>query len=201
MMKTFLHVGCGHKTKDQTTLEFQKPSWNEIRLDINPEVQPDIIGSTTDLSNVNTVSMDAVFSSHNIEHIYPHEVQLALLEYLRILNADGIFVVTCPDLQSVCAVVADDKLTDKVYDSPAGPITPLDILYGHMASVAAGNIFMAHKSGFTRKTLTESVIKAGFGTVIVRRREHPYYDLWAIATKSRVEESRMKELAEQHFPN
>ena len=199
-MKTFLHVGCGHKTKDQTTLEFQKPSWNEIRLDIDPEVQPDIIGSTTDLSNVDTVSMDAVFSSHNIEHIYPHEVQLALREYLRILNSEGIFVVTCPDLQSVCAVVADDKLTDKVYDSPAGPITPLDILYGHMASVAAGNVFMAHKSGFTRKTLTESVIKAGFGTVIVRKREHPYYDLWAIATKSPVGESRMKELAAQHFP-
>ena len=199
-MKTFLHVGCGHKTKDQTTLEFQKPSWKEIRLDINPEVQPDIIGSTTDLSNVATGSVAAVFSSHNIEHIHPHEIQTALLEYLRILNSDGIFVVTCPDLQSVCAVVADDKLTEKVYDSPAGPITPLDILYGHMASVAAGNIFMAHKCGFTRKTLTESLVKAGFGTIIARRREHPYYDLWAIATKSQVEESRMKELAQQHFP-
>lgn len=199
-MKTFLHVGCGHKTKDQTTLEFQKPSWNEIRLDIDPTVDPDIIGSTTDLSKVDNASVDAVFSSHNIEHVYPHEVQLALLEYLRILNADGIFVVTCPDLQSVCAVVAGDKLTDKVYDSPAGPITPLDILYGHMSSLEAGNTFMAHKCGFTRKTLTEALIKAGFGAVIARRREHPYYDLWAVATKSPLDEGRVRKLAEQHFP-
>ena len=199
-MKTFLHVGCGAKKKEKTTKEFCQPDWNEIRLDINPEVSPDIVASTTDLSQIKTESVDAVFSSHNIEHIYPHEVPEALSEYLRILKNNGVFVVTCPDLQSVCALIAQDKLTDKAYDSPAGPILPLDILYGHIASVAAGNIFMAHKGGFTRKSLSEALFRAGFRTVVAKRREYPQYDIWALATKGQVDREYASELAKKHFP-
>jgi hypothetical protein len=40
------------------------------------------------------------------------------------------------------------------YTAPAGPIAPLDILYGHRASMARGNLFMAHRCGFTQKVLT-----------------------------------------------
>jgi len=36
-------------------------------------------------------------------------------------------MITCPDLQSVCALIAEDKLTDAAYNVPAGLIIPLDI--------------------------------------------------------------------------
>ena len=101
------------------------------RLDIDPAVQPDVIGTMTDMAAVASESVDAIFSSHNIEHLYPHEVPLALKEFLRVLKPDGFFVVTCPDLQSVCALVAQGKLTEAAYQSPAGPIAAIDILYGH----------------------------------------------------------------------
>jgi hypothetical protein len=52
---------------------------------------------------------------------------VALQEFLRVPKPEGFAVITCPDLQSVCALVAEDKLTDAAYDSPAGPIAPLDI--------------------------------------------------------------------------
>ena len=130
-MKTLLHVGCGPKRKDQTTPGFNSPNWKELRLDIDPSVQPDLLGTMTDMRTVESESVDAVFSSHNIEHLYPHEVPGALAEFLRVLKPTGFVVITCPDLQSVCAVVAQDKLTDTAYTSPAGPITPLDILFGH----------------------------------------------------------------------
>jgi len=74
---------------------------------------------------VATASMDAVHSSHNIEHLYAHEVAVALEEFIRVLTPEGFLVLTCPDLQSVCALVAQDKLTDAAYTSPAGPIAPL----------------------------------------------------------------------------
>jgi hypothetical protein len=70
-------------------------------------------------------SVDAVYSSHNIEHLYPHEVPLALVEFIRALNSDGFFVVTCQDLQSVCKLIAENKLTDAAYTSPAGPTPPI----------------------------------------------------------------------------
>ena len=79
-MKTFLHIGCGPKRKDKTTRGFNTPDWNELRFDIDASVAPDIIGTMTDMSGVTSSSVDAIFSSHNIEHLYPHEVPLALAD-------------------------------------------------------------------------------------------------------------------------
>jgi len=49
-------------------------------------------------------------------------------------------IITCPDLQSVCALVAQDKLTEHAYTSPAGPIAPLDILYSHRPPMAKAEL-------------------------------------------------------------
>ena len=114
-MKSFLHVGCGPKRKAQTTKGFNTQEWTEIRLDIDPSAQPDVIGTMTDMSAVASESVDAIYSSHNIEHLYPHEVPLAFAEFLRVLKPDGFFVVTCPDLQSVCKLIAEDKVTEPAY--------------------------------------------------------------------------------------
>ena len=200
-MKSFLHVGCGPKRKDRTTKGFNTPDWTEIRLDIDPSVAPDVIGTMTDMSAVASESVDAIYSSHNIEHLYPHEVPLALTEFLRVLKPDGFFVVTCPDLQSVCALIAQDKLTDPAYSSPAGPIAPLDILYGHRPAMSQGNLYMAHRCGFTQKVLTATLQASGFKSIAaLRRGRAPFFDLFALASKSERPEADMRELAGLHFP-
>jgi tetratricopeptide (TPR) repeat protein len=196
-MKTFLHVGCGPKRKDRTTAGFA--SWNELRFDIDESVQPDLVGTMTDMSSVSTESVDAVFSSHNIEHLYPHEVPVALSEFLRVLKPDGFAVITCPDLQAVCALVAEDKLTEPAYTSPAGPIAPLDILYGHRPPMARGNLYMAHRCGFTEKVLSATLRSSGFKRVATMKRGAPYFDLWALATKSDLTEEELLQLAKNHF--
>ncbi len=198
-MKTFLHVGCGPKQKDRTTRGFNTSNWKELRFDIDEAVQPDLVGTMTDMSSVASGSVDAVFSSHNIEHLYPHDVPVALAEFLRVLKPDGFAVITCPDLQSVCALIAEDKLTESAYTSPAGPIAPLDILYGHRPALARGNLYMAHRCGFTQKVLTGTLQAAGFAAVAAKRRGHPYYDLWALATASALPEPELRELAQAHF--
>ena len=177
----FLHVGCARKTKQYTP--FANKDWDEIRLDIDPSVQPDLVGTMTDLSSVADQSVDSVFSSHNIEHLYPHEVPLALSEFRRVLKPNGFVLVTCPDLQSVCSLVAQDKLTDPAYQSGQGPIAPIDILYGHRASMQAGNLFMAHRSGFTRKVLAATLSASGFASLVQVRPTH--FDLWAVGTLSK----------------
>ena len=197
-MKTFLHVGCGPKRKDRTTKALS--SWNELRFDIDESVKPDLVGTMTDMSTVSSDSVDAVFSSHNIEHLYPHEVPQALAEFVRVLKSDGIAVITCPDLMSVCALIAEDKLTDAAYTSPAGPIAPIDILYGLRSSTALGNLYMAHRCGFTEKVLIGTLRACGFKTVASKRRAHPFYDLYAVATKADMQEAALRALAGQHLP-
>jgi ubiquinone/menaquinone biosynthesis C-methylase UbiE len=199
-MHSFLHVGCGPKRKDQTTRGFNSSGWSEIRLDIDAAVAPDVVGTMTDMGAVASESVDAIFSSHNIEHLYPHEVPVALAEFLRVLRPDGFVVITCPDLQSVCALVAQDKLTEPAYTSPAGPIAPLDILYGHRPALARGNLYMAHRCGFTQRVLSGTLSAAGFASVASARRPGPYFDLWALATKSQIQEPALRALAQSHFP-
>jgi hypothetical protein len=42
-------------------------------------------------------------------------------------------LVTCADLQSLCRLAVEDKLDDPAYFAPAGPIVPIDVLYGRRA--------------------------------------------------------------------
>ena len=199
-MKTLLHVGCGQKQKDQTTQGFNTSAWSELRIDIDPAVRPDLIGTMTNMHAVETNSVDAVFSSHNIEHLYPHEVPVALAEFFRVLKPNGFVVMTCPDLQSVCELVAQDKLTDAAYTSAAGPIAPLDILYGHRPAMAKGNLYMAHRCGFTQKVLASTMQSAGFVKTASMRRVAPFFELWITAVKNDLEDAKVLELAAEHFP-
>ena len=197
----FLHVGCGGPQRKQlTTSGFNTDEWQELRLDIDERHAPDIVGSMLDLSALADGSVDAVFSSHNIEHLYAHEVPLALSEFLRVLKPHGFAVVTCPDLQSVCALVAEDRLTEAAYMSGVGPIAALDILYGHRPQIAAGNEFMAHRCGFTEKVLTGTLVAAGFKSVASLRRV-AQFDLWAVASKQELAEATVRDLARRHFPH
>ncbi len=197
-MKKFLHVGCGPQTK-KGLKGFNSDDWSEIRFDIDKKVNPDIEGTLTDMRLVETASVDAVFSSHNIEHLHSHEVPKALEEFFRVLKPDGVVVITCPDLQSVCEAVVNDKLTDTLYVSPAGPICAIDILYGHRGFIAAGNEYMAHKCGFTYTSLTTAFFQAGFPNVFGGRRPDAF-DLWLIAFKQKADEETVKAMAATFLP-
>jgi len=198
--KMLLHVGSGHRDNGaQLPALFMTAEWEELRLDADPDNEPDIIGSMQDMQAVATGSVDALYSAHNIEHVHTHEVPQVLQEFLRVLKPAGFIVVTCPDLQTVCQWVAEDKLEDAAYHSPAGPITPLDILYGHTAAIAAGHFYMAHKTGFTLKSLTRLLQQAGFQTIAGKRRPRGL-DLWIVATKGPMVEEQLRTLASTVLP-
>lgn len=195
-MKDVLHVGCGSATIKKMTPGFQQGS-REIRFDINPEVKPDIVGTTADMRGVGDDSVDAIYSSHNIEHVYAHEVKNVLGEFRRVLKRDGFLVVTCPDIERVAAFVAEGKLTDPIYVSPAGPVTALDIIYGYGPSIEAGEEYMAHRTAFTQKTLIAALRAASFAMVGSRRSG---LNLWAIAVKSSCDEAVVRELMAAYLP-
>jgi len=197
-MKTFLHVGCGHLNKFRCK-GFDNDNWKEIRLDIDENVNPDIVGTLTDMKLVETGSVDAVYSSHNIEHIFPHEVPIALREFYRVLKEDGIVVITCPDIQSVGEALTQDKLFETLYESPMGPVTAFDILYGHRKTTVDGNIFMVHKGGFTYSTLDTKFKEAGFKMKYGGRRPGAF-DLYIVAFKQKKSEEEVIKIATPFLP-
>jgi len=178
-LKRVLHVGCGSSRIAERHPHFQPADWEEVRLDIDPEVKPDIVADITDMKMVAAASCDAVYSSHNLEHLYPHQVPVALAEFRRVLKPEGYALVILPDLRSVARRIADDKLDDVLYQSPSGPVAPLDVLYGFRPSLARGQLYMAHKTGFTAKTLAHAMARSGFPTVACAAVEKRY-EVWAI---------------------
>lgn len=184
--KLVLHVGCGPYTPRALHSTFRTEQWQEIRLDINPAFEPDIVASLTDMAAIPAESVDAVWSSHNVEHLYEHEVPIALKEFYRVLKLGGFALITLPDIQGVAEYVAQGYLEEPLYIAPAGPICAIDILYGHRRFISQGNHFMAHKTGFTAHTLGQKLIRAGFIKVEVKRED---LNLWAVAYKGSIEES------------
>ena len=198
MTKTFLHVGCGPNHKAQTTRGFNTSRWNEVRLDIDASVSPDIIGSMTDMPAVASASMDALFSCHNIEHLNFHEVPVALAEFMRVLNDDGLVVIICPDLKSVSEMVVQGKLNDTIYTSPAGPITAMDVLYGYGKPISEGNAYMAHRCGFNEKLMKDLLHEAGF-KVVATMALPEHFELLALASKTYRSSQDMQMIADQYF--
>ena len=196
-MPIFLHVGSGEKRKDRTTPAFGRPEWSEIRLDIDVGVAPDIVSDMTDMSAVASEAVEALFSSHNIEHLYIHQVPGALAEFRRVLKPDGFAVILCPDLQAMAALIAEDKLHEPAYQSRAGGITPHDTLYGLGRLIAEGHTYMAHRCGFTQSSLMRALMDAGFARAAVIRRP---FELAAVATKIPLGDQALLALVREHFP-
>jgi predicted SAM-dependent methyltransferase len=143
--------------------------WEEVRFDIDPEVEPDIVGSILDLgSSFGSQSFDALWSSHVLEHLYAHEVFPTLQEFHRVLKADGFALIMSPDIESVAQFIVEHGIAAIAYNSPAGPIRPLDMLYGHSRAIEEGHFYMAHRTGFTAERLGNLLLIAGFPTVSVR---------------------------------
>jgi hypothetical protein len=145
-------------------------AWRQLRVDVEAAVEPDIVADLTDLSAIPDETADAVWASHCVEHLYAHQVKTALTEFRRILRDDGFVCVIVPDLQSIARFVVADQLNEPIYESPAGPITPHDMLFGFGAAIAQGHLSMAHRCGFTPGALQRCFHGLPFGEVVLRRR-------------------------------
>jgi SAM-dependent methyltransferase len=157
--------------------------WQQLRVDIDASVQPDIVADIIDLSPVADSTVHAVWASHCLEHLYQHEVPRALAEFRRVLRADGFLCLLVPDLQTVAQYVAGDRLHETIYDSPAGPITPHDMFFGFGQAIAQGQTAMAHRCGFTPSLLQRCFEKVSFGEVLLRRRTRAL-ELVAVARRT-----------------
>jgi SAM-dependent methyltransferase len=179
LKKLVLNAGAGATGAARIASIFPPAIWSEARLDIDPRTRPDIVGSFANMHGlVADARFDAIYSSHAIEHLHAHEVIPAFREFNRVLKPDGFVLVTCPDLAAIARQLLDGGAEGVAYQSPAGPIRPIDMLYGHSESIGAGQFAMAHNTGFTAPRLARVALAAGFAEVRVI--ESSGFDLWGL---------------------
>lgn len=167
-MKRLLNVGSG-----TTPLPEQFNDYEVTTLDISPKTKPDIVASMCDMGGIGY--FDVVWCSHALEHIYPHEVPAALSEFLRVLVPGGHAIIFVPDLEGI---KADES---PLYIDPDGPVTGLDLIYGHRANMRNAP-YMAHHTGFVAATLTAALLKAGFERAESSRQ--PLFNLLGVGIKA-----------------
>ena len=177
-----LNLGCGPKDTQNVHALFRK--YDIVRVDLNPDVEPDFIADVRDLSQFDDNYADGIFCWHVIEHLYTHEVVPTLKGFLRVLKPGGFAVIGTPDLHVAAYQVVMGNIDKPIYMSGVGPIYAVDMLYGFRPEIASGNYYMAHKTGFTSTTLADALKEAGFAKASVHAEN---YGLTAMAEKERNE--------------
>ncbi|MCA2658868.1 MAG: class I SAM-dependent methyltransferase [Microcystis sp. M049S2] len=164
-MKKVLNVGGNSKA---IPLPPQYSEFEHLLLDIDPKGSPDIVCDARNLTTLESGQFDAVYCSHNLEHYYRHDVQRVLAGFLHVLKDGGFAHIRVPDIQELMRITIDRGLDidDVLYQSPAGLIMVLDVLYGYSVEIERSKKdFFAHKTGFTHKSLLKALQKAGFSKI------------------------------------
>ncbi len=166
-MRRVLNVGGNSKA---IALPPQYEGWEHVLLDIDPTGNPDVVCDARELTKLPGAAYDSVYCSHNLEHYYRHDVAKVLKGFAHVLKPDGFAYIRVPDIEEVMRIVVENKLDidDFLYQSDAGPISILDVVYGYGAQIEKSGVdFFAHKTGFTRKSLMGVLGAGGFPVFFV----------------------------------
>lgn len=160
--KKVLNVGGNNKS---IALPPQYAGFEHLLLDIDPTGQPDLCCDARKLGTLEASQFDAIYCSHNLEHYYRHDVAAVLAGFRHVLKDGGFVHIRVPDMAEVFRRVVAEGLDidDALYQSAAGPIMALDVIYGYQLQIErSGQEFFAHKTGFTQKSLLLALHRAGF---------------------------------------
>ncbi len=178
--KKVLHMGISSAAPGQAETTFKPGEWDIVRLDPDPRIKADIQTSMINLEGVESEAYDAVWMPHVLQRMFAPDGFAMLQKLHGVVRDEGFIVVTVPDVQLAAAYAANNRLLEVLYNSPAGDITPHDMIYGFSRHIASGLRQMAHRRGFTAESLGVLLRDAGFSNVTVRPET---YDLTAIAYK------------------
>lgn len=181
-VKSVLNVGGGSKS---TPIPSYFAGWQHDLLDIDPRGAPDIVCDARELDKLPQAIYDAVYCSHNLEHYFRHDGLTVVRGFHHILNETGFAEVRVPDIAQVITALREQQLEldDVLYQSPAGPITAHDVMYGLQTEIeSSGQDFYAHKTGFTPKALAKILTDGGFSKIFLSTDE--YLAVHALAFKA-----------------
>jgi SAM-dependent methyltransferase len=177
-----LNVGGGSK---EIPIPPYFNNWRHDLLDIDPKGKPDVLCDARELHTLAANQYDAVYCSHNLEHYYKHDGPKVVKGFLHVLKPDGFAQIHVPDVASVMrrVVASNLDIEDVLYQSPGGPISVCDVIYGWAKQIETSGVdFYAHKTGFTTDSLEGLLRRSGFSNVYMFASEEGF-EIKAIAFK------------------
>jgi len=144
--------------------------WQVVRLDIDPQTCPDITMDARKIEG-SIGAFDAVYCSHNIEHYSRRDAGRVVQGIRFVLKPGGFADIITPNIGLVLREAGKQGWdTDTfLYQSPAGPVTVSDMLFGHERQIELAEHpgFMAHKSAWSSRTLPLTMSWCGFAHIMV----------------------------------
>tara|TARA_B100002051_G_scaffold272167_1_gene308301 strand:- start:323 stop:874 length:552 start_codon:yes stop_codon:yes gene_type:complete len=150
-----IHLGCGDKYID-----------GFVHIDLLDLDHIDYVADARDLSFIPDDSAKLLYASHVLEHFGREELLPLLIEWHRVIKADGILRIAVPDFKAVVEVYKHD------------PSYQLSDLIGLVCG-GQKNEFDFHKTIFDEQYLTTFLKKVGFKKVSKwdwRDTEHSHVD-------------------------
>ena len=100
-------------------------------------------------------TVEAIFSSHVLEHLFMDEVENLITEMYRVLKPGGVCRIVVPDLEKIIAL----------YD----PEDPREFLKDMFEISSRGAVKNQHHCGFTGQFLKKMAAEAGFSICSVEK--------------------------------
>jgi predicted SAM-dependent methyltransferase len=145
-------------------------AWQEVRVDADPAVSPDIVSSLVAVDYPSS-SADGVYCCHALEHVERWLVPQAVAEMYRVLKPGGQLMLLVPDLEAWARdIVTNPHLLEVPRVHPAhGSISVLDAIFGPGYEIEAGNDHQRHRTAFTFNSLMVHLVVAGFVNISIER--------------------------------
>lgn len=154
--KIVLNVGCGKVDLKEHSIFLTTPEWKEVRVDAwEGNDTAHVYSDITNLKGVPDESCDAIWACHVVEHVYFHQLPDVFNSMMRVLKKDGFAVIRVPNLGCLADKIKNGLLTHQMYESSSGPITVIDMIYGHRGLIQEWGEGMAHKTGFTLDSMNQ----------------------------------------------
>lgn len=129
--------------------------YDVVRLDIDPEAQPDIIADARSLP-IPDQEFDAVFASHVLEHFGFKYTKTILKEWIRVLKVGGELQIVVPNLEFAAERVLEMRDGKPVHQDMAERA-----MFMYYSAQKDGGAFDYHKAGFTPRALKEVLESLG----------------------------------------
>jgi ubiquinone/menaquinone biosynthesis C-methylase UbiE len=145
-----LNVGCGSRTLD---------GWFNCDIERNPDAprDPDLLCDARAIPLPDGCA-SVVMAIHIFEHVHKWEAGELLAEWRRLLRPGGQLVLELPDLLKCCQNVVDGLVKGGKHPDQLG-------MWGIYGDDRTKNPYMAHKYGWTPKTLEAFLKEHGFSKV------------------------------------
>lgn len=161
-----LNVGGGGRHLPEYLAQYEQKL-----LDIDSSCSPDYCCDTMEVKRLYpglNGEFDYVYCSHNLEHYYWHDVPKVLDIFKWFLKDNGTVEIRVPNIKNLMQSMNSLDIQDVWYRLGDGtPVTFHDVIYGWNKAMSSGNLFYAHKCGFTPISLFSALEGAGFTNIKV----------------------------------